>query len=106
VERVLTDNGSAYRSRHWRTRRRRLGITPKRTRPYRPRTDGTAERFITTLTERWAYGAVCGTSAERTGALAGRVRFYRHERPHRSLDLQTPAERAEAVVNNVIASHN
>jgi transposase InsO family protein len=106
VERVLTDNGSAYRSRHWRARCRRLGIRHTRTRPYRPRTNGKAERFIKTLTERWAYGAVYGSSVQRTHALAGWVRFYNHQRPHRSLDLQTPAERAEALVNNVMASHS
>jgi transposase InsO family protein len=107
VERILTDNGSAYRSHLHRATCTELGIRHSRTRPYRPRTNGKAERFIKTLTERWAYGAIYQTSHERTQALTPWMRFYNHQRPHRSLNRQTPATRLELLLeNNVMASHN
>jgi transposase InsO family protein len=107
IERVLTDNGSAYRSHHWRRRCRRLGISPRRTRAYRPRTNGKVERFIQTLTRRWAHGQIYGSSAERRAALPSWLRFYNHFRPHSSLNRQTPAQRLEALLaDNVVASHN
>ena len=68
VERVLTDNGACYRSSAFAQACAQLGIRHLRTRPYRPRTNGKAERFIRTLLERWAYGAIYGSSAERTAA--------------------------------------
>jgi transposase InsO family protein len=106
VERILTDNGPAYRSYLHRATCRALGIRHSRTRAYRPRTNGKAERFIKTLTERWAYGAIYGSSAERTGALGSWLRFYNHHRPHGSLNRQTPAARLEWLLgNNVLASH-
>ena len=106
VERLLTDNGSAYRSHLHRATCSALGIRHSRTRPYRPRTNGKAERFIKTLTERWAHGAIYATSAERTGALSAWLRFYNHHRPHASLNRQTPAARlAWLLGNNVLASH-
>lgn len=106
VERVLTDNGSGYRSHLHRAACAELGIRHSRTRAYRPRTNGKAERFIKTLTERWAYGAIYGSSAERTAALASWLRFYNHHRRHGSLDRQTPAARLEWLLgNNVLASH-
>jgi transposase InsO family protein len=76
VQRILTDNGPGYRSHLHRAACSELGIRHSRTRAYRPRTNGKAERFIKTLTERWAYGAIYGSSAERTGALASWLRFY------------------------------
>ena len=107
VERILTDNGSAYRSHLHRETCARLGIRHSRTRPYRPRTNGKAERFIKTLTERWAYGAIYATSAERTRALTPWLRFYNHQRPHAALARQSPAARLEWLLgNNVLASHN
>ena len=107
IERLLTDNGAAYRSHLHREVCAELGIRHSRTRPYRPRTNGKAERFIKTLTERWAYGAIYGSSAERTGALASWLRFYNHTRPHSSLARQTPADRlAWLLGNNVLASHS
>jgi transposase InsO family protein len=107
VERILTDNGSAYRSHLHRQTCTRLGIRHSRTRAYRPRTNGKAERFIKTLTERWAYGAIYASSAERTGALASWLRSYNHFRPHRALARQTPAARlAWLLGNNVLAAHN
>ena len=107
VERILTDNGSAYRSHLHRQTCAALGIRHSRTRPYRPRTNGKAERFIKTLTEGWAYGAIYGSSAERTGALASWLRFYNHQRPHSALNRQTPAARlAWLLGNNVMAHHS
>jgi transposase InsO family protein len=106
VERILTDNGSAYRSRRHRATCHELGLRHSRTRAYRPRTNGKVERFIKTLTERWAYGQIYGSSAERTAALASWLRTYNHVRPHSALDRQTPAARlAWLLGNNVMASH-
>ena len=84
VERVMTDNGSAYRSTIHALACRALGIRHLRTRPYRPRTNGKAERFIRTLLGGWAYGAIYGTSRERTAALDGWLWTYNHRRPHGS----------------------
>jgi len=105
VERVLTDNGSAYRSTIHALACRALGIKHLRTRPYRPRTNGKAERFIRTLLGGWAYGAIYGSSAERERALAGWLRFYNHRRPHGSLNLQAPMTRFHALMNNPLGSY-
>jgi transposase InsO family protein len=93
VKRVLTDNGGAYRSRPFRKACRWLGITTKRTRPYRPQTNGKAERMIQTLLRKWAYAVPYATSAHRRAALATWLRFYNEERPHASLNRQTPIGR-------------
>jgi transposase InsO family protein len=71
VQRLLTDNGSAYRSRVHALACRALGLRHLRTRPYRPQTNGKAERFIRTLLQGWAYGAIYGSSPERTAAHDG-----------------------------------
>ena len=92
VERVLSDNGACYRSGAPSPRpARELGIRHLCTRPYRPRTNGKAERFIKTLTERWAYGAIFGSSAERTAALSGWLEHYNFRRRHGSLGKRPPA---------------
>lgn len=107
IERILTDNGPAYRSHLHRQTCAETCIRHSRTRPYRPRTNGEAERFIQTLTQRWAYGAIYGSSAERTGTLSSWLGFYNHHRPHASLNRQTPASRlAWLLGNNVLASHS
>jgi transposase InsO family protein len=93
VERVLTDNGSAYRGIVHAVACRRLGIKHKRTRPYRPQTNGKAERFIRTLLGGWAYGAIYRSSHERTAALDGWLDYYNHERRHSALGHQAPASR-------------
>jgi transposase InsO family protein len=93
VERVLSDNGSCYLSRVHAEACRELGMRHLRTRPYRPRTNGKAERFIQTLTNRWAYGAIYGDSAERTAALPGRLDHYNFRRGHGSLGHRPPAAR-------------
>ena len=93
VERVLTDNGSAYVSALHGLACRGLGIRHSRTRPYRPQTNGKAERFIRTLLAGWAYGALYGTSQERTAALDDWLHHYNHRRPHSALSHQPPATR-------------
>jgi transposase InsO family protein len=93
VERVLSDNGACYRSRLHAQACRELGMRHLFTRPYRPRTNGKAERFIQTLTNRWAYGAIYGSSAERTVALSGWLDHYNFRRRHGSLGHRPPAAR-------------
>ncbi len=106
IERVMTDNGSAYRSTLHALACRALGVRHLRTRAYRPRTNGKAERFIRTLLGGWAYAAIYGTSAERTAALAGWLDFYNHHRPHGSLNHQPPAQRLAALMNNAPGSYS
>jgi transposase InsO family protein len=93
VERVLTDNGSAYVSTLHALACRSLGIRHSRTRPYRPQTNGKAERFIRTLLAGWAYGAIYRTSPERTAALDGWLGYYNHRRRHSALGHQPPVTR-------------
>lgn len=85
VERVLSDNGSAYRSHAWRDFCARLGIRHKRTRPYRPQTNGKIERFHRTLGDGWAYARFYGSEAERRLALPGWLHFYTHHRHHSAI---------------------
>jgi transposase InsO family protein len=106
VERVLTDNGSAYRATVHALACRALGIKHLRTRPYRPRTNGKAERFIRTLLGGWAYGAIYGSSLERQRALAGWLDFYNRRRPHGSLSRQAPMTRLHALMNNLVGSYS
>jgi transposase InsO family protein len=99
VERVMTDNGSGYRSAIHALACRALGVRHLRTRPYRPRTNGKAERFIRTMLGGWAYGAIYASSAERTAALDGWIWTYNHLRPHGSLSHKTPAARLNELNN-------
>jgi transposase InsO family protein len=93
VERLLTDNGSPYRSTVHAIACRALGIRHLRTRPYRPQTNGKAERFIRTLLGGWAYGAIYRTSSERTAALDGWLWHYNHQRKHSALGHKPPIAR-------------
>jgi transposase InsO family protein len=93
VEQLITDNGSAYLSIAHAIACRRLKIRHLRTRPYRPQTNGKAERFIRTLLAGWAYGAVYGSSHERTTALDGWLWHYNHRRRHSALGHQPPVTR-------------
>jgi transposase InsO family protein len=93
VERVLTDNGSCYRGVVHALACRQLGIRHLRTRPYRPQTNGKAERFIRTMLNGWAYAAIYGSSRERTAALDGWLWHYNHRRRHSALSHQPPASR-------------
>ena len=93
VEAVMSDNGACYRSGAHAQACSELGMRHLRTRPYRPRTNGKAERFIQTLQNRWAYGAIYGSSAEREKALPGWLTHYNFNRRHGSLGHRTPAAR-------------
>ena len=93
IERVLTDNGGGYISGLFQTLATRLGLRLKRTRPYRPQTNGKAERFIQTLLREWAYGTVYRHSSQRTRALRPWLRGYNTIRPHSALGYQAPSTR-------------
>jgi transposase InsO family protein len=105
VERVMTDNGSPYVSRIHAIACRILGLKHLRTRPYRPQTNGKAERFIRTMLGGWAYGAIYGSSAERAAALDGWLWRYNHARPHGSLGRGPPSARL-AELNNLLGSYS
>jgi transposase InsO family protein len=104
VERLITDNGSAYRSAIHAIACRTLGIRHLRTRPYRPQTNGKAERFIRTLLGGWAYGAIYRDSTERNAALAGWLDFYNRRRPHGALSHRPPIARLNEL-NNLLGSY-
>ena len=91
--RVMTDNGSNYLSRVFRTTCEELGLRHLRTRVYTPRTNGKAERFIQTLLREWAYAEPYESSRERRAKLRPYLRFYNRQRPHSSLDYQAPWSR-------------
>ena len=93
--RVLTDNGSGYLSRVFRAGCAALGLRHRRTRPYTPRTNGKAARFIQTLLREWAYVTPYATSQARRRALRPWVRYYNRERPHASLGYQPPLTRLQ-----------
>ena len=93
IERLLTDNGPAYVSALHAHACRTLGIRHLRTRPYRPQTNGKAERFIRTMLAGWAYGAIYQSSQERTAALDGWLWHYNHRRRHSALNHQPPVNR-------------
>jgi transposase InsO family protein len=100
VERVMSDNGSCYRSRAHAVACRDLGLRHIFTRPYRPRTNGKAERFIQTLVNEWAHGRIYGSNQERHQALAAWLTHYNYKRPHGSLSHQPPATRTNNLVGN------
>jgi transposase InsO family protein len=102
VERVITDNGAPYVSAAHSIACRTLGIRHLRTRPYRPQTNGKAERFIRTMLGGWAYGAIYGSSRERAAALDGWLWHYNHRRPHAALGHQPPIKR----LNNLTGTYN
>lgn len=102
VERVISDNGSCYRARAWRDACADLGIKHKRTRPYRPQTNGKIERFHRTLSDGWAYAQFYSSTAQRNEALPGWLHFYNHHRPHSALGGQSPVTR----LTNLPEHHN
>jgi transposase InsO family protein len=102
VQRVMTDNGSAYRSAIHALACRALGVRHLRTRAYRPQTNGKAERLIRTMLAGWAYGAIYATSRERTAALDGWLFTYNHHRRHRSIGRQPPITR----LNNLLGTYS
>lgn len=96
VARILTDNGVSYRSHAFARAARVWGVRHRFTRPYRPQTNGKAERFIQTLLREWAYRQPYASSARRTHALARYLRYYNHQRPHASLGRRAPWARFQA----------
>jgi transposase InsO family protein len=102
VERVLSDNGSAYRSYAWRDACTELRITPKRTRAYRPQTNGKIERFHRTLADGWAYARLYESTEQRDSALPGWLHFYNHHRAHSAIGGQPPVTR----LTNLPGHHN
>jgi transposase InsO family protein len=101
VEAILTDNGPAYRAAIHALACRSLGIKHLRTRAYRPQTNGKAERFIRTLINGWAYGAIYRSTSERAKALDGWLWHYNHRRRHSALSHQPPVTRT-----NLLGSYN
>jgi len=101
IERMLTDNGASYRSNAYRDTLARHDIRHKRTRPYRPQTNGKAERFIQTLINEWAYARPYRSNGDRLHALRRFVHFYNHGRPHTAIGGLVP----QAAVNNVQEQH-
>jgi transposase InsO family protein len=106
VSRVLTDNGSCYRSRQFRSACRQLGLKHIFTRPYTPRTNGKAERFIQTALREWAYASAFNTSAERADHLPRWLHRYNWHRPHSSLSGQVPVSRLGLSRNNLLRLHS
>jgi transposase InsO family protein len=102
VKRVLSDNGSCYRSRLWHQTCTDLGITPKKTRPYRPQTNGKIERFHRTLAEGWAFKKFYNSESARLAALPAWLHHYNHHRPHSAIGKAAPITR----LNNLPGHHS
>lgn len=102
VERKLSDNGSAYRSYAWREACAELAIVHKRTRPYRPQTNGKIERFHRTLGDGWAYARLYESTEHRNAALPEWLHFYNHHRVHFAIGAKPPVTR----LTNVPGHHN
>jgi transposase InsO family protein len=101
VQRVLTDNGGCYRSYLWRETCDELGIIHKRTRPYRPQTNGKIERFHRTLADGWAFKKFYNSESARLAALPAWIHHYNHHRPHSAIGKATPITR----MNNLAGHH-
>ena len=102
IERVLTDNGGAYRSMAYASVLGSLSAKHKRTRPYRPQTNGKAERLIQTLLNEWAYARPYNSNQDRSAALSEFVDFYNRARPHTAIGGRSPID----VVNNVSGDYS
>jgi transposase InsO family protein len=103
---VLTDNGPAYRSHRFAAACRALGLKHRFTRPYTPRTNGKAERFIQTALREWAYARIYQNSDERSQELRSWLHQYNWHRPHASLGLSSPISRSGLDRNNLLRLHN
>ena len=106
VARVMTDNGACYRSDAFRLACKALGLKHIRTRPYTPRTNGKAERFIQTSLREWAYAKAYQTSDDRAAELPAWLHQYNWHRPHGSLNYQTPISRLALTENNLLRLHS
>jgi transposase InsO family protein len=105
VQRVLTDNGMAFRSGLFAEACLELGITQKFTRAYRPQTNGKAERFIQSALREWAYGRVYENSDQRRQALPAWTHFYNWHRPHHGINLMPPVSRLSVPRKNLLTLH-
>lgn len=106
IQRVLTDNGSCYRSRHFARLCRRLGIRHLRTKPYSPRTNGKAERFIQTTLREWAYARSYDSSEHRASHMPIWLHHYNWHRQHASLNYQPPISTLGLDMNNLVGLHS
>jgi transposase InsO family protein len=106
VRRVITDNGSAFRSKRFALACRRLHVTHKFTRPYRPQTNGKAERFIQSALREWAYGIPYQHSSERTAMLSRWIHHYNWHRPHQGIAGAAPMSRLNPSRNNLLTLHS
>ncbi len=106
VIRIMTDNGVCYRSKRFRRLVRRLGLRHLWTKPYTPRTNGKAERFIQTSLREWAYACSYDTSKQRAAHLLPWLHHYNWHRPHASLGYRPPISRAPLPLNNVLGLHS
>jgi transposase InsO family protein len=106
VERVMTDNGSCYRSFAFRNACRRLGLRHIRTRPYTPKTNGKAERFVQTCLREWAYARAYSTSQQRAQELPFFMHRYNWHRPHGSIGAKPPISRLSLTGDNLLRLHN
>ncbi len=102
IERVLSDNGSCYRSHLWRDTCAELGITHKRTRPYRPQTNGKIERFHRTLADGWAFKKFYNSESARRAALPAWIHHYNHHRPHTAIGRSAPITRLTNLTDQYI----
>jgi transposase InsO family protein len=106
VRRILTDNGSAFRSKRFAAACRALGIKHSFTRPYRPQTNGKAERFIQSALREWAYGIAYHHSSERTAMLSRWTHHYNWHRPHQGIGGHAPVSRLGRTSNNLLTLHS
>jgi transposase InsO family protein len=106
IERVMTDNGSCYKSFAFRRACKRLGLRHIRTRPYRPKTNGKAERFIQSSLREWAYAQAYQNSAQRKAELPIWLHRYNWHRPHAGIDDKTPISRLGLPENNLLRLHS
>ena len=106
VERVMTDNGSCYRSKTFAKACKRLGLRHIRTRPYTPKTNGKAERFIQTALREWAYAQAYQNSSQRAQELPQWLHRYNWHRPHGSLKAYTPISRLGLSEDNLLRLHS
>ena len=105
VARVMTDNGSCYKSFAFAAACNALNLKHIRTKPYTPKTNGKAERFIQTALREWAYCRPYSSSAQRRRSLDPWLRYYNHRRPHGGIKGATPISRLTQPANNVVGIH-
>ena len=103
---LMSDNGSCYRSHHFRAAVRQLGLRHLFTRPYTPRTNGKAERFIQTSLREWAYAQAYSHSAHRAHHLQPWLHRYNWHRPHSALQHLPPISKLNLTMNNLLSLHS